>query len=696
MNPTFTPNPHNPPNPHQPWRYFLDHDPWAFQKALPENDPALQNQLPSLPLPPDPAKVVWKGRCYNCLELGHDQNDCTSIERTCAKCRKKGHQARDCKNTALAKRNLFDPLRPRGNLGDSRMPPNRPKLATVFIQETKQMYLEGLDLNRAVVIDVRLRPNHSNETIQSVLMAACNSDHPLPVTHMSGPQYLLLLQPGADRHRFLTTHTDRLKSMGYVLYPWSPGINAYPMRLKFKAWLRLTRLSPQAWNLDHIIPVTSSFGIVLDHSPIANVRSLNQITVVVAVPTLEVIPMAIRMWVKGMARDLEVEVQGWIEEPLPFIQPIDTTPSKDFFEEVWGENLRAVIQHANQSAMAEMVTVDFKMLFDVWAKMGKGEERDKLEETLKTSPYFLIREKELMLHNLTGGDKNIGGPTTTPAQAGRPEPPTKQSQTKVMDTSGRRGTRERLTKAEYLNSWKNTNKSGNTSTSDGTQPRRGTQPNGSDPKGPDPDGSSISLRPNRTSREEKGKGIAVQAKPRPSWADMVEEEEQEWAQNQNTGLLQINEIEGRESSKNQGQVMAHEGEPREHGISEGQMDLTVDQPDRTEQQRKADETFQNRLRSALEEGLMDGAKTIDEHCMMLEMQGLAKEEARKEKGKDKQRKTGESSGVKRAKTKKKTEQTQKLRRSVRISGRSPQTKFFTRKKGDKGETSAAKARRKQI
>lgn len=76
-------------------------------------------------------------------------------------------------------------------------------MATIFIPKTNQMRHDVLELNRAIVIDVRLRPTHSTNVLQSVMMATRKLDYLLPITHMKGPQYLLILPKGNDRHCFI-------------------------------------------------------------------------------------------------------------------------------------------------------------------------------------------------------------------------------------------------------------------------------------------------------------------------------------------------------------------------------------------------------------------------------------------------------------------------------------------------------------
>lgn len=231
--PTQTPNLHTqhpypqPPQRYQapPWKHFMDHNPWQFTQF--QNPPAeSDDEHTPLPLPPNPADPKWRHRCYNCLKRGHEQNECKAPERVCAKCWESGHEAKTCSQPPQQqKKARFDPLQPRGNMGEAALPPNRPQVANVFIPETTQMLVDAQHLNRAIVIDARLKTNHTTEIVQAVLMVVCKSDFPFPLTHMSGTQYMLLLPPGSDRHRFLLSYDKPLQDLGYVSYPWSPAIN---------------------------------------------------------------------------------------------------------------------------------------------------------------------------------------------------------------------------------------------------------------------------------------------------------------------------------------------------------------------------------------------------------------------------------------------------------------------------------------
>lgn len=273
-------------------------------------------------------------------------------------------------------------------MGEAGLPLNRPEKVNVFIPETNLMKVDALEFNRAIVIDARLKNSHSTKIVQSVLMHVCKSDFPFPVTHMSGTQYLLLLPSGFDRHRFSLSFNKQLQELGFILYPWSPAINGYPMRLKYKVWLELRKMSPQAWTIDHLIAAASSFGIVLEHASMTKSPSLESMLAVVAVPDLGLIPQSLMLWLKGIGRDVEVRVLSWLEEPVPLNPPLDTTPSEEFFNMVHDENTRKVTVYRDRDQGEPALTIEYDILFSVWKNLGKGKEKEKLEKTLRASPRF--------------------------------------------------------------------------------------------------------------------------------------------------------------------------------------------------------------------------------------------------------------------------------------------------------------------
>lgn len=203
-----------------------------------------------------------------------------------------------------------------GDMGNSGLPPNRPQATVVFIPTTPHIQRTNAELSKAVMIDARLIPSHDHCTIQSLVMSATNSQLPFSLTHLADTRYILLLPAEVNCEFFLNTHGKRLHELGLVAYPWSAGIDATKQFLKFKVWIELKNLSPQQWNLDHLIPAVSTFGVVLEHSPMQGVRSFEKMMTVVALPDLENIPRLILMWERCFLRKIEVIVHSWIEEPI--------------------------------------------------------------------------------------------------------------------------------------------------------------------------------------------------------------------------------------------------------------------------------------------------------------------------------------------------------------------------------------------
>lgn len=392
----------------------MDHNPWTFATPNDEGaNPPSPDHSP-LPLPPNPTDYRWKNRCYNCLEVGHDQNDCLSKDRVCARCWISGHQAKDCRHSMTAKRQRFDPLVPRGNLGESQLPPNRPESAIVFIPETQHINNTNRELTRAIIIDARLVLSHDTQTVQSFLMKACNTPIPLPLTHLADSRYLLLLAQGTDRDRFLRDHTRNMHELGLVPYPWSLANDATTLALRYKVWIELKRLSPNQWNLDHLIPAVSTFGVVLEHSTMQNVRSMQKMMVVLAMPDLAKIPKAILFWERGMLKGVEVLVHSWLEEPINFPTIVDTTPPTSIFDQVKGENQQPPKPQHSDSIAGDTISFGLDSLFDIWMSMPPGKAKDDIEVSLKKSPLFLLKKEQHAKAVLA--DLGLGTPVATPVR----------------------------------------------------------------------------------------------------------------------------------------------------------------------------------------------------------------------------------------------------------------------------------------
>lgn len=375
--------------PHPIWKSYIDSNPWTFASPPTDTQPLIPEPLP---LPPDPTHHRWRGRCYNCLHIGHDQNTCTRLERTCAKCWTTGHEARACTYAPQTTQPPFDPLMPRGNLGDEKMPKDRPEKVMVFIPETNQMQRDATDMLRAVVIDARLREIHSLHILQSVLMATCATPFPFPISKINGQQYLLLLPPGIDRETFLSAHAGHLKETGYIAFPWSQSVNGKPLQMKFKVWVELRGMSPCSYTIEHLLRAAGSFGIVLEHGPMANVTSLEKMRAVVAVPSLSLVPQYAAVWVRGIIRDVQVVVHAWIEEPIPLnIQP-DTTPPQAFFDQVRGATTNHPSGDSDTANPSDRLTINFDTLYNIWSSTAAGPERQKIESVISGSPLFKARQ----------------------------------------------------------------------------------------------------------------------------------------------------------------------------------------------------------------------------------------------------------------------------------------------------------------
>jgi hypothetical protein len=137
-----------------------------------------------LPLPPDPNHSALKNHCYNCLVLGHNQNKCRQTERVCALCWQKGHQAKQCQGMSMHKRKRYDPMQPRGNIGDHMMPQNISTTLNAFISETPSLRSNHDELQKGIMIDERLKGNHTANKLQAVLMAICKVDIPFCISQL--------------------------------------------------------------------------------------------------------------------------------------------------------------------------------------------------------------------------------------------------------------------------------------------------------------------------------------------------------------------------------------------------------------------------------------------------------------------------------------------------------------------------------
>lgn len=289
-------------------------------------------------------------------------------------------------------------------MGEASLPPNRPHCTHVFVPETPPMQRDAFELNRAIIVDARLVQNHTPHLVQAVLMETCKSDFAFQLTHIQGPQYMLLPPHGVDRHQFQLAHGSALQKQGYVIYPWTQAINGKPLKLKYKVWLQLIGMPPQAWTLTHLLHAVGSIGPLLDHTPMASVLSLEKMMAVVAVHDLGNIPQNVCLVVRGISRPIEILVHSWIEEPIPFIPPLDTTPKEEFFEQVRRTNRISATAYEKDEQGRDLVTIEVDTLLDIWHKLEPSERTVKLAAALQANPYFANRQRDIV-----GSEFSTGG-----------------------------------------------------------------------------------------------------------------------------------------------------------------------------------------------------------------------------------------------------------------------------------------------
>lgn len=183
---------------------------------------------------------------------------------------------------------------------------------------------------------------------------------------MQEAQYILLLPHGADRQTFLKSFAQPLEDLGFVTYPWSEGINGVQLILKFRVWIELENVTPQAWTLDHLIPALSSFGALIEHANMRGASSLQKLRAVIAVEELEDIPRSISMWIRGIKRRSNLAVLSWLDDPIPLPPMVDTTPPQSYFEKVQRKNAEAFSFNSNDLQIeGRGVVVDFDTIFSV-------------------------------------------------------------------------------------------------------------------------------------------------------------------------------------------------------------------------------------------------------------------------------------------------------------------------------------------
>lgn len=164
---------------------------------------------------------------------------------------------------------------------------------------------------------------------------------------------------------------------------------------------RVEKLVPAKMELDHLIPAVITFGVVLEHSPMHNVRSFEKMIAMVVIPDLANIPLHIYMWERAHRRDIKVVVHSWVEKPIAASTADNTTPPLSVFNKVRRDNLLVLSGiTADMGGEKEVITIEYDTLFAIWVALPIRGEKDQIEATLRCSPLFEVKERERVLRHL--------------------------------------------------------------------------------------------------------------------------------------------------------------------------------------------------------------------------------------------------------------------------------------------------------
>ncbi|KAF3336460.1 coiled-coil domain-containing protein 8 [Carex littledalei] len=143
-------------------------------------------------------------------------------------------------------------------------------------------------------------------------------------------------------------------------FPWKTSINP---SLRYQPKLTLNSIS-------HLLPSPKQFLTLLRHSPSLSGAAMAKEGHSTTSP----------------ASYADVIVHGWIEEPVPIIEPVDPTPDQSFFDEVQAQRLLPT-PHSSQEDPAT-ITVAFEVMYSLWERLKPGKERDEIEKAIGASPFF--------------------------------------------------------------------------------------------------------------------------------------------------------------------------------------------------------------------------------------------------------------------------------------------------------------------
>jgi hypothetical protein len=302
--------------------------PYKYRNSLSRTQ--LDKVLKWLPLPPDTAHPYWDGRCFRCFAYGHRTDTCTGAV-VCRACLQQGHTAHLCP----AKEPIHDlttPLQPRGIMGDTNLPKDRPESISVFLHDNTALSRELDRLAEGYIIDARFVTGHSIPTLNRDLSRALPQQTKYAISHLSSTYYLLMFNSHLTDPDYQTACKKHLTPRGYISFAWSPAVKSSQRGLGFKVWLDLADLPPHVWSLDELAVVFAPFGLILAHAPLDNVPSFERLRLVIATDNLSRLPKNVHLFLNGRLSIVPLVIIGWAREHTPFDAITDPTPSEAVYE----------------------------------------------------------------------------------------------------------------------------------------------------------------------------------------------------------------------------------------------------------------------------------------------------------------------------------------------------------------------------
>jgi hypothetical protein len=111
--------------------------------------------------------------------------------------------------------------------------------------------------------------------------------------------YLLAFNSHITHQEFNLICEQRLNKLGYIFFHWTPTVRSSMESLGFKVWLEILDLPPHYWSVQEIPTLATFFGLVLTHTPLAEVASFERLRLCVATNNLSRVPHNLELFLNG-------------------------------------------------------------------------------------------------------------------------------------------------------------------------------------------------------------------------------------------------------------------------------------------------------------------------------------------------------------------------------------------------------------